>query len=251
MARRIIDSGCPTTLWARRPTSLDPYRDSSAVVATTPAELAAASDVVCVCVVNDRDVHQVFESMLPGIAPNAIIAIQSTVHPDTCRRLAAMAAERDAIVIDAPVSGGGAAAVAGELLVMVGGDAGPVQRARPVFETYGNPVIHVGPLGSGQLAKLVNNVVFAAQVALADDALHLGEGLGLDRARLAEVVAHGSGNSHAFAVTAAMGLRAMARVGAPLLRKDVDIVAAVAQELDAPVGSLVDVADAGIRRMTG
>jgi 3-hydroxyisobutyrate dehydrogenase-like beta-hydroxyacid dehydrogenase len=199
--------------------------------------------------VNDADVEQVFDAMLPSIGSGTIVAVQSTVHPDTCRRLAERAAPRGAIVIDAPVSGGAPAADAGTLLVMVGGDADAVERARPVFETYGNPVVHIGPLGTGQLAKLVNNVIFTAHLTVADDALALGEAWGLDRAALARVLTSGSGNSFAIPIVAGMGFDLLRAQAAPLLRKDVDIVTALASSAGAPTGVLVEVADVGLTRM--
>src|SRR6478672_7793434 len=175
MARRIVAAGFETTLWARRSATLEPFEGSGAAVAATPAELAAASDLVCLCVVADADVEEVVDDLLPGMAPGTVIAVQSTVHPETCIRLAEGTAARGVTLIDAPVSGGQPAADAGQLLVMVGGDAETFERCKPVFDTYGNPVVHVGPLGSGQLAKLVNNVVFIAHLGVASDAYLLGE----------------------------------------------------------------------------
>ena len=249
MAQRIIDAGFTTTLWARRPEALEPYRGSGASFAPSPSELAAASDLVCLCVVNDDDVQQVFDAMLPGVAPGAVVAVQSTVHPSTMQRLADAAAARGATVIDAPVSGGGQAAAAGTLLVMVGGDDETVARCRPVFEAYGDPVVHVGPLGAGQLAKLVNNAVFTANITLAEDALALGQAFGLDRTALADVIARGSGNSFALGVVAGLGYAGLRTLGAPLLRKDVDIVTALAGEQGATTGNLVTVADDGLTEM--
>src|SRR5437870_4099331 len=97
MARRIADEGYPLTLWARRPESVEPFRETAARVASTPAELGAASDVVAICVVADADVEDVClrsDGVLSGMSPRATIAIHSTIHPDTCRRLADRAAER-------------------------------------------------------------------------------------------------------------------------------------------------------------
>ena len=87
MARRIIDAGYPTTLWARRPASLEPFADTAAKVAGSPAELAAVSDLVCLCVVDDADVEQVAgaeNGLLAGLKPGSVIAVHSTVHPNTC-----------------------------------------------------------------------------------------------------------------------------------------------------------------------
>ena len=125
MARRIVGGGYDVTLWARRAAILTPFADTSAKTAQSPAELAAASELVCLCVVGDDDVREVLagdNGVLAGLAPGGIVAIHSTVHPDTCRELAESAAKQGVSIIDAPVSGGGPAAEEGQLLVMVGGD---------------------------------------------------------------------------------------------------------------------------------
>lgn len=124
MARRIAEGGFETTLWARRQASLEPYADTPAKSASTPAELGAASDLVCLCVVGDDDVREVLygdSGVLAGLTEGGIIAIHSTVHPETCREIAEKAAAQGISVIDAPVSGGGPAVEQGTLLVMVGG----------------------------------------------------------------------------------------------------------------------------------
>jgi 3-hydroxyisobutyrate dehydrogenase-like beta-hydroxyacid dehydrogenase len=249
MARQIIAAGYETTLWARRAATLEPVDGSGARFADTPADLAAASDLVCLCVVNDADVEQVVDELLPALAPGSIIAVQSTVRPETCIELAARARERDVTLIDAPVSGGAPAADAGELLVMVGGDAETLERCTPVFSTYGNPVVHVGPLGSGQLAKLVNNVVFTAHLGVANDAYVLGESFGIDRSALFTILSRGSANSFGLGIMSARTLPEMGALAGSLLRKDVDIVAEVAAERGAAAGSLIDVANDAVARM--
>ncbi len=88
MARRIIEGGYATTLWARRPATVEPFADTPAKVAQSPAELAAASDLVCLCVVGDDDIEEVTggeHGLLAGLAPGSVIAMHSTVHPNTCR----------------------------------------------------------------------------------------------------------------------------------------------------------------------
>jgi 3-hydroxyisobutyrate dehydrogenase-like beta-hydroxyacid dehydrogenase len=249
MARQIARAGFPTTLWARRPEALEPFADTGASSAATPADLAAASDLVCLCVVDDDDVTQVVEAMLPAIAAGTTVAVHSTVHPATCQALAARLAERGASLVDAPVSGGGGAAEAGNLVVMVGGTDDEFERCRPVFAAYGDPVVHTGPLGSALLAKLVNNALMMAQVTLADDALSLAAALGIDRAALATIVTHGSGNSFSFGVVAGVGsLEAFAEFAADLLRKDVDILSDVLAARHLASGDLVPVADRGLVR---
>ena len=107
------------------------------------------------------------------------------------------------MVVDAPVSGGGGAASEGRLLVMVGGDAAVVEQCRPVFEAYADPVVHLGELGCGQTTKLLNNLLFTANLGTAATALSLANALGISPNRLTEVVSHSSGNS--FALNAITG----------------------------------------------
>jgi 3-hydroxyisobutyrate dehydrogenase len=249
MAQRIIDAGYPTTLWARRAATLEPYEGSAATFADSPAALAAASELIGVCVLGDADVEDVVTAMLPGVQEGTVVAVHSTVHPQTCVRLAQVVAARGATLIDAPVSGGGGAAASGALLVMVGGDAEPLERCRAVFETYGNPVVHMGPLGAGQVAKLVNNVLFVVNIATADDALALGESLGLDRSALAMVIGRGSGNSYSLAVVGNQGVESLGQVAGATLRKDVDIATSIATERDARTGSLLSIAEDLLARM--
>jgi 3-hydroxyisobutyrate dehydrogenase-like beta-hydroxyacid dehydrogenase len=251
MARRIVEGGFPTTLWARRPESVAAFAGTAAAIAASPAELAAASDLVCLCVVNDADVEQVVTDVLGGLAPGGIVAVHSTVHPDTCRRLAVRASEHGVALIDAPVSGGGPAAAAGRLLVMVGGDEPTVTRCQPVFATYGDPVVHCGDIGSGQLAKLLNNILFTAHLGTAASALALGAALGVDPQRLAEVVAHGSGSSFALSRIHAAGgtLDRIAAHAGPLLSKDVRLLAETAAAADVATGVVGTAAGAALDLM--
>ncbi|MCX5044248.1 NAD(P)-dependent oxidoreductase [Aldersonia sp. NBC_00410] len=253
MARRIVDEGFPTTLWARRPESLAPFADTAAETAATPAELGAASDVVCICVVADDDVRNVVtgeDGVLGGMAEGGVLVIHSTVHPDTCAEIAGKAAARGVAVIDAPVSGGGIGAAERRLLVMVGGDAEALERCRPIFETYANPIVHLGELGAGQVTKLLNNLLFTAGLAIGQAALDLGEQLGVDRARLGEVISSGSGNSFALSrVVSPTGLDLIGNHAGGVLRKDVGLIADIAETAAAAPGIVLTAADATLERM--
>jgi 3-hydroxyisobutyrate dehydrogenase-like beta-hydroxyacid dehydrogenase len=208
MARRIIDSGFETVLWARRPDALEPFAAEHVSTAADPADLASRCDVVGVCVWTDDDVRQILEGdrgVFAGCRPGTIIAIHSTILPATCRDLADAAAPLGLVVLDVPVSGGREAALAGTLMVAVGGDEAAAERCRPVFESFGEHIVHVGAVGTALLAKLVNNTLLAANLALADDALTLGEALGIDAPTMAELMRHGSGRSYGLDV--ALGVR--------------------------------------------
>ena len=145
---------------------------------------------MCICVTGDEDVKEVAlgaDGVLAGMASGGTLVVHSTVHPETCIRLRGQAAENGVSVLDAPVSGGGPAAEQGTLLVMVGGEAAVLDRVRPVLATFGEPILHLGDVGAGQTAKLVNNLVFTAQIALSLETFAFVDELGLDG------VGHGSG----------------------------------------------------------
>jgi 3-hydroxyisobutyrate dehydrogenase len=253
MARRIVEAGCETTLWARRPATLQPFADTPAKVAESPAELAAASDLVCLCVVGDADIEEITrgeDGLLAAMKPGGVIAVHSTVHPDTCRELAKQAGAQGVSVIDAPVSGGGPAASEGRLLVMVGGDADVVERCRPVFETYADPVVHLGDLGSGQTTKLLNNLLFTANLGTAATALSLADALGVSPDRFTEVASCGSGNSFALNALGGIGsLERLAGLAGTLLQKDVRLIAELADRAAAAGGAVLDTADATLALM--
>jgi 3-hydroxyisobutyrate dehydrogenase-like beta-hydroxyacid dehydrogenase len=134
---------------------------AGARAAASPREVAAASDVVGLCVRDDADVRAAMRGdagVLAGAAHGAIIAIHSTVQPAPVIEVAALAAERGVGVVDACITGGGTGAAQGTLTVMVGGDAAHVDRARPFFDCFAKKVVHTGPLGTGCKLKLCNNL---------------------------------------------------------------------------------------------
>ena len=231
MARRIADSGIPLTLWARRPESLEAFADSAASVAKTPAEVAARSDVVGICVVADADVRAVVDGpdgVLAGLRPGGILCLHSTIHPDTCAEIGERAAAQDVEVLDAPVSGGGLAAAEKRLVVMVGGSPHSFKTALPVLETFGDPVRLLGPLGSGTRVKLINNLLMTAMFGLGEEALGLAAAIGADRQAVAEVVAGASGGSLAMRTLTGFTLEEFIPIGGKLLSKDAHILYDVA-----------------------
>jgi len=248
MAMRIIDEGFPTTLWARRSETLAPFSSTGAAIAETPADLGASADVLCVCVVDDVGLDEVLrgpDGALATMNPGGVVVIHSTVHPETCRRL--QTDFPDVTVIDAPVSGGGDRAAARELVAMCGGPEASIERCRPILESFANPLIHLGGLGCGQEAKLLNNAVFTAHLAIAADAFAAAARGGLDPHALAAVLTGGSGRSYALDVLSPRGgnLAEFGALAGPLLAKDVGILA----DLD-PDSLIVDVAEHAVRAMT-
>jgi 3-hydroxyisobutyrate dehydrogenase-like beta-hydroxyacid dehydrogenase len=241
MARRIIDAGYPVVLWARRPDTLAPFADTAAETAQSIAELGARTEHVGICVRDDAGVSEVCDQLIPAMRSGGRIAIHSTVHPKLCVALAAQATTRGLKLIDAPVSGGGPGAAAGALTVMVGGDEEALTAARPIFATFAGLIVRLGGVGAGQTAKLVNNALMAANVAMAHHAFAAGAALGLDRAALADIVKVSSGRSYGFEVYARLPSPNAFAHGAQLLAKDLRLLGEVLGE-DASFAAFREVA---------
>ena len=227
IARRIVESGYPLLLWARRAAALLPFKDTTAQTAGSVAELGARADHVGVCVVEDAGVREVCSELIPAMRAGSRIAIHSTVHPRTVMELEKLAETRGIALIDAPVSGGGPAAAARTLTVMLGGREDAVAEARPIFETFGGLIVRVGGVGAGQMAKLINNALMAAHVAVAHYGLAGGAALGLDRAALSRIVKSSSGRSYGFEVYSRLPDVSAFGHGAKLLAKDVRLLGEV------------------------
>lgn len=253
IAQRLVETGRPTVLWARRPESLEPFAGSAATVAESPAAMAAASDVVCICVLDDEGVEQVVSGpsgLLEGAREGMAIAVLSTVRPDTCVKLAEDAARRGVLLVDAPVSGSWEEAVTGTLVAMVGGEAAAVAACRPALAAFTKSVEHLGPVGAGERAKLVNNATLIAQVGVVLDSVATGEGIGVDPDRLLAVLAQGSGRSYAVEVVTSMReLGPEPNAATWLLRKDLDLLIESARRAGVPEGPLVRVAGATLESL--
>jgi 3-hydroxyisobutyrate dehydrogenase-like beta-hydroxyacid dehydrogenase len=250
MAERIAAAGYPLTVWARRAEALAPFVAKGASAAASIAELGAGCDHVGVCVVNDADVAAVCAQLIPAMAPGSRIAIHSTILPESCAALAEQCMARGIDLIDAPVSGGGPGAAAGTLTVMCGGNAAAFAAVKPVFETFAKTIVLLGGVGSGQRAKIVNNALMAANMGLAHAALAAGEALGIDRSALAQLISASSGRSFGFDSYARLPTPAAFSHGAPLLVKDVDLLAAILPD-DAGAEALRAAAEPFLSAATG
>jgi 3-hydroxyisobutyrate dehydrogenase-like beta-hydroxyacid dehydrogenase len=249
MARRLLEAGWPLTVWARRSEVTDAYGDGGATVAETPAEVGAVCDLVEVCLLDDATVFEVIvdRGVLAAMAPGSILAIHSTVHPRTCLQLAELAAKRGVRVLDAPVSGGAIGAAAGTLSVIVGGADDVVEYCRPVLATYAGRISHVGGIGAAQIAKLVNNALFTINLAIADEALRLGEELGIAALELGPVLQASSGRSFGLDIRVGhLNTPAGVHRASSLLDKDDGIIAEVLAEHGPPDSLLVRTALEGL-----
>ena len=158
------------------------------------AEAVAEADVVITSLPNGTVVKAVYAEALPAAREGALFIDTSTISVDDAREIHAQAAERAIAQLDAPVSGGVKGATAGTLAFMVGGEDDAVERARPVLEPLAGKIIHCGAPGTGQAAKLCNNMVLAVQQIVAGEAFVLAEKLGLSAQALFDVITGATGN---------------------------------------------------------
>ena len=223
MARMILSGGYDLAVWARRPEAAAPFLEAGARLAISPADLAAGSDVLCLCVTSDADVRELLveKGAMAALAPGAIIAQHSTISPAACVELADRAARHGVRFLDVPVSGSGHAALARRLLVLCGGEAAALETIRPVLECYAGTVLPMGGVGAGMRAKLLNNLLAAVNIGHAWRLLTLAPAAGVNPASLREAVL--AGTARTSSMEAMERLRHPARAAHVLatLRKDV------------------------------
>jgi 3-hydroxyisobutyrate dehydrogenase/2-hydroxy-3-oxopropionate reductase len=191
MARNVLAAGFPLTVFNRTPERCEPLAAAGATVATTPRELAAASDLVVTMVADADAVRALLEGpdgILAGAVPGLVLAEMSTIGPLAVRELAALCGEQGVEMLDAPVSGSTAVAEAAQLAVMVGGEAAAFERARPVLAAISKAQFHLGPSGAGAAVKVGLNVIIAATTVAVSEALVLAEEAGVDREAAYEVI---------------------------------------------------------------
>jgi 3-hydroxyisobutyrate dehydrogenase len=198
MARRLLSAGFPLTVYNRNREKSIPFAKDGALVAETPREAASKAQIILSMVADDNASREVWlgeNGALAGAAPNSLLIECSTLSGAWIHELAGKAAERNCKFLDAPVTGTKPHAAAGELLFLVGGDGETVDAAKPVFSAMGRETIHLGPLGSGSLMKLVNNFVCGVQAASLAEAVSLITAGGLDRDKALSLLTSGAPGS--------------------------------------------------------
>jgi 3-hydroxyisobutyrate dehydrogenase-like beta-hydroxyacid dehydrogenase len=173
------------------------------------------------------------------MASGSVLVIHTTCSPRTVEAVADSAATRGIEVVDAAVSGGPHEIAIGRLTLFVGGAEHAVSRIRDALESYGDPVLHVGPAGAGQRVKLINNALFAAHIGLLAEAVRVGGRMGVAEADLLRALPHASAASRALSGARGRGsVAAFAAAVGEFLTKDVDVVHAVAADLGCDLGAL-------------
>jgi 3-hydroxyisobutyrate dehydrogenase-like beta-hydroxyacid dehydrogenase len=224
MAANVRRAGFPLTVWTHTPGKAAQWAaEHGAVAVATPAEVARASEIVVSMVVDGGQVASVLlgeegassagqdekgagaggenaeqgggEAVVDGAHDGLLCVDMSTIAPLDTRRIGAVLAERGVRMLDAPVTGSAPRAEAGTLTIMAGGEAEDFARARPLLAAMGEVIVHVGVLGQGEMLKLINNSVGAANAAALAEGLLLARACGLDLDAFAQVLSHGSGAS--------------------------------------------------------
>jgi 3-hydroxyisobutyrate dehydrogenase len=198
MANRLLGAKFPLTVYNRNREKCVPFGSVGAFIASSPHEAASRSQIILSMVADDaasRDVWLGEDGALNSAAPNAILIECSTLSVGWVKELATAATNRGCQFLDAPVTGTKPHAASGELLFLVGGSAETVDAARPVFAVLGRDVVHLGPVGSGALMKLINNFLCGVQAASFGEALAMINTGGLDRDKAISILTNGAPGS--------------------------------------------------------
>ncbi|MGB9737520.1 NAD(P)-dependent oxidoreductase [Chloroflexus sp.] len=240
MAANILRAGFPLTVWNRTPERADEFVAAGAQLATSPADLAARSDIVISCVSDTPDVEAVLfgpQGAVEGARAGMLMIDMSTISPQGAQQFAARLAERGIGFLDAPVSGGSEGAARGTLSIMVGGPADLVERAMPVFQAMGKTITHVGGHGAGQTVKLVNQILVVGTMLAISEAFVFAQASGVDLEKALTAVSGGAAGSWMLSNRGPQVIRRDWRPGftIDLQQKDLRLVLAAADAVGAPM----------------
>jgi 2-hydroxy-3-oxopropionate reductase len=240
MAANLLKAGFDLMVWNRTASRADELVRQGAQRAASPAELAAACDVIISCVSDTPDVRAVLlgeQGAIHGVRPGALVIDMSTISPQAVREMAEQFAEREVHFLDAPVSGGSEGAAKGTLSIMVGGDPAQVARAMPYFQAMGQTITHVGANGAGQTVKLVNQILVAGTMLAMSEALVFAQASGVDLEKTLAAVSGGAAGSWTLTNRGPQVIRRDWRPGfmIDLQQKDLRLVLEAADQVGAPM----------------
>ena len=240
MARNLLKAGFEVRVWNRTASRMDELAADGAKRTASPADLAAQSDVIVICVSDTPDVEAVVlgeGGIIHGVKPGALVMDMSTISPHATREMAAKLKEKGAHMLDAPVSGGSEGAARGTLSIMVGGEADQFARALPVFQALGKTITHVGEHGAGQMVKLVNQILVVGNALAMCEALLFAQAGGLDLQKTLDAVAGGAAGSWMLSNRGPQIIHRDWRPGftIDLQQKDVRLILKAADQLGVPL----------------
>ena len=259
MAGHLARAGHQVTVYNRTADKADRWaRDHDGRHQPTPRQAAEGAEFVMACVGNDDDLRSVVlgeDGAFAGMKPGAIFVDHTTVSAIVTRELADMGAEQGIAWVDAPVSGGQAGAENGQLAIMCGGEDAPFAAAAPVMDAYAKAIEHFGPVGSGQLTKMVNQVCIAGLVQAVSEGMFFAMKAGLDAKKVAKLVSQGAGGSWQLANRADTMVDNHFTHGFAVdwMRKDLGIALEQGKDmgLSLPVTALVDQFYAEVQQLGG
>ncbi len=247
MISNLIKAGFSVLAYDVRPEAVEEAKKRGAAAAGSSAEVARDSETVVTMLPSSSDVEAAYlgpKGVLEGAPAGRLCVDMSTIDPGASRRVAERAKAKGVRFLDAPVSGAVPRAIEGTLTIMVGGEAKDLEEARPVLAAMGANIIHVGPVGSGEVAKLCNNLIAGVATVAISEAFRLAEGFGVDPKVLTEVISKSSGFTwameHNHPVPGIVQKAASNRDYAPgfmtdLMAKDLGLAVNAARELRQPV----------------
>lgn len=259
MAGHLSERGHRVVVYNRNPEKAVDWRNlHNGDVAATPAEAAANADIVMMCVGNDNDVKEVAlgpQGALQGMSTDTILIDHTTTSEKVAIELAGACAKGGIAFLDAPVSGGQAGAENGQLTIMVGGEEGSLQRAMPALNCYAKRIERIGPTGSGQLAKMMNQICIAGVVQGLSEALYFGEQAGLNCEAVIRAISQGAAQSWQMENRYQTMLAGDFNFGFAVdwMRKDLGITLTAADAIDVslPLTTLVDSFYGDVQAMGG
>jgi 3-hydroxyisobutyrate dehydrogenase len=249
MAGNLLDKGFPLVVFDVNPQAVAALKGARGV--GSARDVGASARCVISMLPGPREVEAALGEVIQGMAPGGTLIDMSSIDPGTTRRVGERAAERGIRMIDAPVSGAPPKARDGTLTIMVGGEVEVLQECRPILEALGEHIFHVGPLGTGEAVKLVNNLLAACHAAALGEAFNIGVRFGLSPRTLYDVISTSSGDCwslrtrvpYADVLDASPANEDFAPgFMTDLMRKDVGLALALARDVGAPtpVGDLIE-----------
>jgi len=253
MALNILNAGYDVVVHNRHRDKEKPVVEAGAARAASPAEAADGADVVITCVSDTPDVRAILlgdNGVIEGAKEGTVVVDMSTISPAATREMADILAKKGIRMIDAPISGGSEGAQKGILAIMIGGDPDDVKKVRPVLEAMGKTITHVGPIGSGQITKAINQVVIAATYLGVAEGMTLGIKAGLDMEKVVAAIAGGAAGSWVLDNRASFMVKNDYPLGfrVRLHAKDLKIALEAARELGVtlPVSAQVEQIESGL-----
>ena len=253
MAANVARAGLEVSAWNRTPGRATELGELGVVILASPAEVAAASEVVVTIVSDTPDVEAVLfgdEGVAAGIGEGSLVVDMSTIAPSATRDFAERLAALGVAMLDAPVSGGSEGAKQGTLTIFVGGEVADLDRARPLLQAMGTTITHVGPIGAGQAVKAVNQVILAGTYLGVAEGLVLAMKAGLDGEQVVAALSGGAAQSWVLANRSGRMLANDYPLGfkVALHRKDLGIALQLARETGTalPISALCEQLEAGL-----